>query len=330
VESLLQFEIEISLFFQSLGGWLQLPMAFFSFLGTENFFLLIIPALYWCMDAVLGLRIGIMLMLTGWLNSLLKMVFLSPRPYWFDSRVTPHAAETSFGLPSGHSQNSAAVFGLLGISLRKRWAVWLAAFFILMIGLSRIYLGVHFTRDVLAGWTIGFILVGLFLWLEKPISAWFLRRSLAGQITAAFLVALVMTLSIVLVGSLQSTVFSMPADWLANATRKGMEAPTPLDISGGFTLGGTLFGLAAGFFVFFRQYGLFNAAGAPAHKVFRYLIGTLGVVILWFGLGLIFPREADLVSYGLRFFRYTLVGLWVTWFAPLIFIKLKIAKLPVK
>jgi len=75
------------------------------------------------MDAVLGLRIGIMLMLTGWLNSLLKMVFLSPRPYWFDSRVTPHAAETSFGLPSGHSQNSAAVFGLLGISLRKRWAV---------------------------------------------------------------------------------------------------------------------------------------------------------------------------------------------------------------
>lgn len=330
MDSLLQFEVEISLLFQALGSWLLLPMKFFTFLGTENFFLLVIPALYWCIDSILGLRIGVMLMLTGWFNSLLKIIFLSPRPYWFDARVLPYSSETSFGVPSGHAQNSAAVFGLFGVSLRKRWAVWVSAALILMVGLSRIYLGVHFTRDVLVGWIIGFLLVALFLWLEKPLAGWFQRQSLVIQVLTSLLAAVVITGSIAWVGTAQASVFSMPSEWLANATRNGLDAPDPLDISGGFTLGGTIFGLAAGFFLFTNKHGLFNASGSPVEKVLRYFVGAFGVILLWFGLGAVFPRNPDLTSYLLRFLRYTLIGLWVTWAAPLLFLKLKIAKHPVK
>jgi hypothetical protein len=46
---------------QSLGGWLELPMKFFTLLGYENFFFLALPLIYWSVDAGLGLRIALAL-----------------------------------------------------------------------------------------------------------------------------------------------------------------------------------------------------------------------------------------------------------------------------
>jgi hypothetical protein len=50
----------------------------------------------------------------------------------------------------------------------------------------------------------------------------------------------------------------------------------------------------------------------------------VGILALYLGLGQIFPRNADLLSYILRFVRYTLIGLWVAWLGPLVFEKLKL------
>ena len=47
--------------FQSLGNWLILPMRFFSFLGTEEFYILILPILYWCLDVQLGIQVGFLM-----------------------------------------------------------------------------------------------------------------------------------------------------------------------------------------------------------------------------------------------------------------------------
>jgi hypothetical protein len=49
-------QIPIILYIQSLGAWLATPMKLLSFLGTEEFFLLVAPAIYWCFDTTLGLR----------------------------------------------------------------------------------------------------------------------------------------------------------------------------------------------------------------------------------------------------------------------------------
>ena len=57
----------------------------------------------------------------------------------------------------------------------------------------------------------------------------------------------------------------------------------------------------------------------------RYLVGLLGVLGLWYGLGMVFPRGDSLVPYMLRFIRYTLLGLWVAAGAPLLFMKLKLS-----
>lgn len=57
-----------------------------------------------------------------------------------------------------------------------------------------------------------------------------------------------------------------------------------------------------------------------------YVIGLIGVLILWMGLGEIFPRGDGFLFYTLRFIRYTLVGWWVTGGAPWIFIHFKIVE----
>jgi hypothetical protein len=54
----------------------------------------------------------------------------------------------------------------------------------------------------------------------------------------------------------------------------------------------------------------------------RFALGVIGVMILWWGLRRVFPRDVSLVSQVLRYVRYGLVGFWVTYGAPWVFIKL--------
>jgi undecaprenyl-diphosphatase len=92
------------------------------------------------------------------LSTLLKMGFNRPRP---DIESTARVFTASF--PSGHATVSAVVFLTLGALLSrggarrrvKSYFVGLAVFLTVMVGLSRIYLGVHYPSDVLAGWCVG-------------------------------------------------------------------------------------------------------------------------------------------------------------------------------
>jgi sulfite exporter TauE/SafE len=70
--------------------------------------------------------------------------------------------------------------------------------------------------------------------------------------------------------------------------------------------------------------GHFLAGLGDWKRILRFLVGILGLLILYFGLGQIFPDNADLISFSLRFIRYTLIGLWVSWWGPLFFEKIKL------
>jgi undecaprenyl-diphosphatase len=110
----------------------------------------------------------------GWLlNDLLKEFFARPRP-----TVVPHLRQVmSLSFPSGHALTSAAVFLTLGALLMrvaerrlvKFYCMFVAMLTTLLVGITRVYLGVHYPTDVLAGWLIG-LSWALFCWLlERAI-----------------------------------------------------------------------------------------------------------------------------------------------------------------
>jgi hypothetical protein len=103
-------------------------------------------------------------------------------------------------------------------------------------------------------------------------------------------------------------------DWIEVAG--GMLEPFHYD--GLLTTSGSFLGLGLGVILLY-QTGNFNAGGSIRQRVFRYLVGVLGVLALYLGLGSIFPDNVDLLSYYLRFFRYFLIGFWISFGAPKLF-----------
>ncbi|TFH36961.1 MAG: hypothetical protein E4G99_03725, partial [Anaerolineales bacterium] len=71
----LDWGIPVIVWLQSLGSWLTPIMQGFTFLGDEQFYLLILPIFVWWIDVGLGLRIGISLLLSAGINGAIKLCF---------------------------------------------------------------------------------------------------------------------------------------------------------------------------------------------------------------------------------------------------------------
>ena len=324
MDSILNSGIPIILWFQSLGDWLLAPMKFFSFLGTEDFYLLILPVVYWGVDAQLGLRLGVMTTLTSGVNTIFKFAFHAPRPYWVNTDVQAFAAETSFGAPSGHAQNALTLWGVWGTYARKAWVWAVVVVVVLGISLSRTYLAVHFPFDTLMGWLIGIVLLVTFNRLWEPVSAWAKKQGMAKQIGAAFSASMVMLLLGAGVKMLLGD-WTVPVAWEQNAARAGGELIDPLSLSGLVTSSATLFGLLSGV-AWIAPQGGYRVATQISKRIQQYLVGVVGVALLYLGLKLIFPSGDDFIAYIFRFLRYTLVGFWVAGLAPYIFNKLNLTE----
>jgi len=271
------------------------------------------PLLYWCLDITLGIRIGLILLVSGGINAILKQGFLSPRPFWVSSQVQGLSEGTSFGFPSGHAQNAASIWGLLALSLNKRWVKTIALVGILLIGLSRVFLGVHFLHDVLAGWLVGALLLYLFIRLEPGAVSWFNRNSSGRRI----LLLIAVTSLFILPALLITPPFNppaLPATWLETA---GLEID-PYSYDDILTSAGAFFGLGLGI-ILLTEKGFFTRKGPIWQLILRYLVGITGVLLLYLGLGKVFPDDLNLISYLLRFIRYSLIGLWISFGAPVIF-----------
>ena len=306
-------EIVVNEFLQSLGGWLRAPMLAITSLGYEEFFVLLLPTLYWCFDQMVGFRVGLVMLMGNTFNTFFKFLFHSPRPYWISDSVYAYSHETSFGLPSGHAQIAASVWGWLAVEVKKRWFRIVAVILIFLIGVSRLYLGVHFLSDVLLGWVLGGLLVWAFAAWYKPVGAWVGKKSARAQLGLVLASTAVILLLILGVRWVVGP-WEMNSEW---AARAGEVAP--YDLNGAFTVAGTWFGMLTGYVILTKTRGHFLASQGGWRRLARFLVGLLGVFVLYFGLGQIFPRSEDFVGYGLRFFRYTLIGLWVSWLGPVIF-----------
>ena len=132
---------------------------------------------------VLGVLIG------PWLHGLLGAVTIalaSLGNHWikvFIARnrpdlLEPVLVERGFSFPSGHALLSMVTYGVLGVLVMRsrlplalrRGVVAILGVVVLLVGLSRVWLGVHYPTDVLAGWTTGAVIVLVFARLTRSVS----------------------------------------------------------------------------------------------------------------------------------------------------------------
>ena len=290
MDEILESGYDVILWAQQFSPTLDSLFKAITTLGAEQAFLLILPFVFWCVNKRVGIRLSVLLVLSSSLNSVLKLVFDQPRPA--ADRVQVLAEETSPGLPSGHAQNSLVVYGYLAAQVRQPWAWAAATLIVLGVGLSRIYLGVHFPTDVLGGWLIGIVLLALYLRFEPEVELalrarpWIQKFALAAALPLAL--------------------------FLAKPNKDSAQ------------LMGIFLGTLTGFLVELRWVG-FSAGGAVWQRVLRFIVGGGILIVIWLGLKAILPSEPGNMALIFRLLRYTLVGAWASLGAPWFFVKVGLA-----
>lgn len=291
MDGILEWGVNVVLWFQQFSPMLDLPFSVLTFMGNEEFFLLLLPFVYWCTDRRTGARLIVLFLFSTWVNALAKALGQQPRPFQYDSRVKMLREAEGWGFPSGHTQGAVVVWGYLGTQVKRRWFWVVAVLLMVLIPMSRLYLGVHFPHDLFGGYAIGGGLVLLYLWLQPKLEPWFAGQKWGLVISIAAIVPIVMAL-----------VF--PDE-------------------GGVTAAATLWGMGIGF-VCERRWVGFEPHRSWWSRGLGLLIGLVVLIGLWYGLSVAFePLSPPLL---LRFVRYGLIGLWGGVGAPWVFVQLGLSK----
>jgi membrane-associated phospholipid phosphatase len=292
MENLLNWGIEVVLWFQQFSPALDFPFKALTFMGNEAFFLLFVPLVYWSIDRRTGAGLFILLLFSAYLNAVAKVIADQPRPFNFDPRVKQLGHAGGGGLPSGHTQNAVVIWGYLAVQFKK--TIWwiVAGFLMIGIPLSRIFLGVHFPTDLFGGYLLGALILILFIWIAPRLEKWLVRKGFAWQLVLSLVLPILL-------------IFLNPT---GNRYVLSMIA--------------ALMGVSAGF-VLERRFVGFSSHGILWKRAIRYLLGVCILFGLWGGLRMVFSALEPVAVF--RFIRYALVGLWGGLGAPWVFVRLKLA-----
>ncbi|MEM9775875.1 MAG: phosphatase PAP2 family protein [Chloroflexota bacterium] len=277
------WEVEIVLMFQNLGAWLDPIMLGASSFGYPLSYLTMV-VIYWCVDSRLGRRFSLFLLFTGACGALLQLAIGSPRPYWIDSRIRLIGGKSSsFGMPSGHALSS--LTWLLIAQSFKRWWVWfLMGTIVVMIGLSRVYLGVHFASQVVVGWMLSFVLLVMLYKFEEPISQWFQSKSFIMQLLYAT-VGLAAFLTMGWLASRSYVGHTLPSEWVDNAGRflDSNDTFAPGIFERILTDAGAFFGCFYGILLI-ANHGGYDASGSVWARIGRLVFGIILASIILGGV----------------------------------------------
>lgn len=138
-------------------------------LGEETAFLVIALIVFWCVDKKKGYYVMAVGFLGTMANQAVKLACRVPRPWVLDPEFTileqAREAAAGYSFPSGHTQTAVGTFGCLANSTDKKWWRNLCILLAVLVGFSRMYIGVHTPSDVLTGAGMACLLVAF---LKKP------------------------------------------------------------------------------------------------------------------------------------------------------------------
>lgn len=317
MESLLDLSLQVTHWLQSNYPQMEPFFEATSVLGRVELYLIVLSLIYWCLDKRLGATLTYLVTFTLLFNSILKHAFRDPRPYWIDPSAGL-AEDRNYGIPSGHAQIATVFYLTIAVWYRRAWIWILCLAMVFVMSLSRIYLGVHDIPDVVAGVILGVLtVVGYFLW-ERYASQRFKKRILGQRLLAAVVFPLL--LAVIYAAILLLT--DKPGDEVAwSSFIEQAERSSLLNVVSSVAL---LLGLGVGFtlegsWVRFRIDGPFWKRGL------RYGLGIAVAFVIAFGLERTFPEDPLWLNAVLEVARMLLLALWIAYYAPWTFVRLKLA-----
>jgi len=256
-----------------------------SLLGSDAVLVALSSMIYWCLDKRRGRTVTYVLFMGAYLNFFLKFLVPWPRP-----PVEYHIVEKSeiqHGFPSGHAQDSATFWSWIGLDFRKRILPILGMVIVVAVGLSRIYLGVHYPGQVIGGWIIGVAVAGLGMVFLRRLPFRMNEMQAIPQVSFAF-VALVPILVAIGLGAAGEV--------------------NPIHI------GGYLFGFSLGALAEDR-YVRFKTEITSAKRILRVVVGSATTGFFVLVLDSILPETGMITG----FINAVMRGLTVVVIAPAIF-----------
>jgi len=226
-------------------------------------------------------------------TNLLKSIVRSPRPFQVIDSIQGKrlATATGYSFPSGHTTTGASFYTALALAYKKRILTILCIILMSLVGLSRLYLGVHWPIDVLVGLIIGISFSLLFshyldaLYDDEHIRMRFLCIMGVLFVSAALLLGVLLNF------------FS--ADEVAYT-----DLMKALSLGGGGYFG----------FVLENKKVHFSVNESRGKQILRYVLGLAGIFLIM-GTKIIIPDSLYAIG---AFLRYTLIGFWATGLFPFI------------
>lgn len=293
MERTLDWGVQFILWLQQASPTLDLPFKILTVMGDEAFYLIFFPLLYWCVDRRVGARLILLFLFSSCVNAVAKELAGQPRPFQYDPLVQMLSGAGGGGFPSGHTQSAVVIWGYLAWQVRKAWLWWVAGLLMVLIPLSRLYLGVHFPTDLLGGYLLGGGLLLLYLRFEPAVEAWLADRGIFVQLAAAVAIP-----SLILL-------LSPGIDGYQIRTSAG------------------LMGMGVGF-ALERKWVGFESTGSGWKRGLRFLVGMLMLFGLQLGTALLLPGTNH--EQVIRFTQYLLLGLGGALIAPWVFVSIGLAK----
>ncbi len=274
-------------------------MQLVTYFGQEIIIIAVICTFYWCVDKRFAYLLGYTYFTAGLMVQTLKITFRIPRPWILDTDFhavkSAVAGATGYSFPSGHTQGAACLFFPLALRTKTIWLKFLYVFALVSIGFSRMYLGCHTPKDVLASLAVSVVIAALL---------WHFQSFLLDD--DRFLKAA--TLIMILI-SLLTAVYALYLN--LNGTIAAKYAADCLKASGaglGFAIGGYLE----------RSYLKFEPRkGSLQTQLLKLSAGLLFTALIKEGFSLIFGS-----SILAKTLEYFILVLWVLIIYPSIFSKL--------
>lgn len=300
--------LDIILWLQTLQNPLFDGVAtLFHYLGAFQFFLVLVVLVYWAVDRRLGVRLLFLWLITLGLMDLLKTFFARPRPFAVSDQVIMLVDQSGYGIPSGHTMITLVLWGYMAywfkvrqVTVGSRFTIF-AVVYTLIMGWSRMHLGVHYPQDVAAGLLFG----GLILWLAIRYDEAFNRRWARLPITRQLILLLLMIILIAAIG------------W-------GVD-----NLSLAMTLSGILGGAGVGLLWAAQQLSYVPRSGIQ-WRILNFVGGLILALVIYFGFellkDLIHNQPGLPLGSVVTFTQFALVGLILTAVWPWLSVRLKLAE----